>query len=61
MIAALFFAILSIPAIAQQKSLFPESLPSEVEVTVGRRSTVIPDGTDGLHYFPDGPLSILSS
>jgi hypothetical protein len=48
-------------ASAQERSIFPDCLPNEIEATVGRRVIVIPDGTDGLHHFPDGPLSILSA
>ena len=54
-------AVLVSPTRAQEQPLFPNALPREVEATVGRRATVIPDGTDGMHYFPDGPLSILST
>ncbi len=52
---------LALSAMGQDVNLFPDTLPREVEATVGRRATVIPDGADGLHYFPDGPLSILGS
>jgi hypothetical protein len=45
----------------QDNNLFPDNLPGEIEATVGRRATVIPDGADGLHYFPDGPLSLLGT
>ena len=46
---------------AQEKSPFPNAPQREVEAKIGRRVIVIPDGTDGLHYFPDGPLSFLST
>ncbi len=58
------FVLLSVlvpTARGQEKTLFPDSLPREVEANVGRRAIVIPDGTDGLRYFPDSPLSILST
>ena len=54
-------AFLVPPARAQDKSLFPDAQPREIEASVGRRMTVIPDGADGMHYFPDGPLSVLSA
>jgi len=54
-------AVLAPPAGAQDRNLFPDALPREIEASVGRRTIVIPDGTDGLHYFPDGPLSVLGT
>jgi hypothetical protein len=45
----------------QETKLFPDVLAREVHAAVGKRTTVLPDGTDGMHYFPDGPLSILSA
>ena len=54
-------AVIVPTARAREKTLFQDSLPREVEATAGRRAIVIPDGTDGLHYFPDSPLSILST
>jgi hypothetical protein len=59
--AFVILVVLVSAARAQEKALFPDALPREVEATVGRRAIVIPDGTDGLHYFPDSPLSILST
>jgi len=57
----LTLVLLAPPAMGQDVDLFPDTLPREVEATVGRRATVIPDGAEGLHYFPDGPLSILNT
>ncbi len=60
-VVAVVFAVVGVPATGQEKSLFTDALPREVEAKVGRRVILIPDGTDGLHYFPDGPLSFLST
>jgi hypothetical protein len=57
----LTIVLMTSPAMGQDVAVFPDTLAREVEATIGRRTTVIPDGTDGLHYFPDGPLSILGS
>jgi len=57
----LILVLLVAPAMGQGENLFPDTLPGEVEATVGRRATVIADGVEGLHHFPDGPLSFLST
>jgi hypothetical protein len=59
--ALVLLGVLASTVSGQEKTLFPDALPREVDATVGRRATVIPDGKGGLHYFPDGPLSILSA
>ncbi len=60
-LVAIVLILSDVPANGQEKRLFPDTLSQEVEAKVGRRVTLIPDGADGLHYFPDGPLSFLSS
>ncbi len=46
---------------ADDPPLFPNVDPAEVECRVGRQQDLIPDGMNGLHHFPDGPISILSA
>ena len=45
----------------QDKSPFPNLPQREVEARSVVRVILIPDGADGLHYFPDGPLGFLST
>src|SRR5262249_29727206 len=37
------------------------AIADDFQVTFGPIETVIPDGTDGLHYFPDGPIVLLQA
>ena len=56
-----WFMALAGSAWADDSPLFPNVGPAEVECKVGPRRTLIPDGAHGLHYFPDGPISVLGS
>jgi hypothetical protein len=46
---------------ADEPPLFPNVGPPEVECRAERQQELIPDGAYDLHYFPDGPISILST
>ena len=56
--------VLALPVVAtcgREAPLFPDTDPAEVEYRVGPRRILMPEGANDLNYFPDGPLSILST